>query len=84
MRGEVKMKRDAAHLKQERMRKIASYVAPMLAEGQKVRITKLLAWIEINIGLTKDKAGEYVNTLASAYDWNVNNGFVTLEKPLKA
>ena len=73
------VKHDGSFTKTQRMSRIAAYVAPKLAEGATINIEKLIAWIEINIGLTRKRAEEYLNTLASAYDWNVKDGFLNIE-----
>ena len=70
--------KDGSFTKTQRMNKIAAHIAPILAKGEKVNNAKLVAWIEVNIGLTRQKAGEYIDTLISAYDWEFKDGNISL------
>ena len=72
------VRRDGSFTKTQRLNKIAAHVAPKLSEGEKVNISKLILWIEMTIGLTKKRAGEYINILAGAYDWEVKDGCLSL------
>jgi len=80
------MRRDGSYVKTERLNQIAAKVSPLLGQGEKVNIAKLISWIEVTIGLTRKKAGEYINILADVYEWEVKNGFLVLgfcEEPEK-
>lgn len=68
------VRKDGSYVKTERMRLIAAYTTRFLQNGGKININKLKAWIEVNIGLSPIKAGEYIDTLVSAYDWEIVDG----------
>ena len=70
--------KDGSFTKTQRMKTIAKYIAPILGEGKKINIRKLVAWIEVNIGLTKKNAGSYIDTLIAAYDWETKDGYISL------
>lgn len=73
------MRRDGSYVKTQRLNQIAAKVSPLLGQGEKVNIAKLISWIEVNIGLTKAKASEYLNTLAGIYEWETKDGFLVLD-----
>ena len=68
------VRKDGSYVKTQRMRRIAAFIAK--ADGDKIKTDKLLAWIEVNVGLTKAKAKQYVATLALAFDWKEKDGYL--------
>lgn len=72
------MRSDSAKLKQDRLRQIAAFISKQPVSN--ISVEKLVAWIEVNIGLTAKKANEYIRTLALAYDWSLDDQWLDIAK----
>ena len=66
------VRRDSSMLKSERLRDIRKEMAVNLKEV--VYTDKLLDWIELNIGLTRHKAREYVDLIVRSEGWVQSDG----------
>ena len=64
------VRQDSAFLKAQRLSKISKKIAAglMAAETRRIPIERLLDWIELNTGLTRTRAQEYVDLIIRASD----------------
>lgn len=74
----MSLRKDGGWVKQERMNRITIKITKDLKAGGRIKVDKLVAWIELNIGLTKDKARAYVETIALGYDYIITDGYLTI------
>lgn len=68
---------DAGHLKTERLNQITKKVAS--AFPNPVSRSKTILWIEFNIGLSKEKANAYLDSVIETKGWIEENGMIKAE-----
>ena len=73
------IRKDGAFIKKQRLNKISKYVVKAAAKGP-LSMKKVLAWIQVNVGLTPPKAREYLEVLIDAYEWIVEKNGLTVPK----
>lgn len=61
--------KDAGFTKTQRMKRISKEIAKHLSKNHKVDYETLLNWIEYEIGLSRNKAEEYVKTICKMKNW---------------
>ena len=66
------VRRDSSMLKAERLARIRTQMMMNLKDV--VKIDKLLDWIELNIGLSRRKAKEYVELIIRSEGWVQSDG----------
>lgn len=71
------MRRDGSFVKSERLKIISKQIKQELPNP--VDLKKLRLWIEINIGLTPEKAESYISVVVEANGWVVNDGKICSE-----
>lgn len=75
-----KIRRDSAFLRSQRIKKITTEMAKKITTG--LRLRGLLIWIQIEIGLSENKAREYVDLICEAKGWKLNNGGISIDEAL--
>ena len=73
------MRRDGSYIKTERIAQIRKEVAKQLPEP--VDVLKLRLWVECNIGLSKAKTEEYIETVVALAGWVVADGKILSDLP---
>jgi predicted transcriptional regulator len=58
------------------MRRRFDIIRNMLKAQGEVEYNKFIAMIQTNVGISRDKAKEYINTLKELGDVEVKNGFI--------
>ena len=66
------MKQDASFVKTRRLEQIAKQIAKGFSSAPEIHLKKLMLWIEMNIGLTKIRALEYIETVCEAKGWELD------------
>jgi hypothetical protein len=69
------VRRNGAEAKKERMRQIAQYIQAKLRREKMILLSKTIAELEYEYGLTKERVSEYLETLE-------NLGQFTIDKKL--
>jgi len=69
------MRRDASYIKVERLALITKKIAKQFPEP--VDFHKLVLWIEMEIGLSGEKACEYVEKVCEVHDWEIEDGKIS-------
>lgn len=74
------MRKDGSFVKTERLRNISTQIAKAFnqSDEKKVDLAVLISWIEMNIGLTKARALEYIDTCCSVHGWSIIDGKLSL------
>jgi hypothetical protein len=75
IRGLCMSIRDASYLKTQRLLQIKKHIAKQFPNP--VNLELMILWIEVNIGLTHDRAFEYITTVCMANQWNLKDGSIT-------
>ncbi len=72
------MRKDGSFIKTERLKQISTQIAISMSmdSDKKVSLEKILLWIEFNIGLSREKAIDYVDKVLIVKDWGVKDGFI--------
>jgi len=65
-------RRDGAWIKAQRLKMIAKEVAKTFPEG--ADLEHVLLWIEVNIGLSRKKAQEYLAKVVAVKGWRIEDG----------
>lgn len=66
------VRRDSAWLRQQRIQQITKRIALGIAKG--VSLSGLTLWIQVNMGLTKPKAQEYIDLICESQEWEIEKG----------
>ena len=64
--------RDGAEARKERLQRIARSIQAALNKERKVPLTKIVAVLQYEMGLTKDKIMEYLQVLADLEQFTLN------------
>jgi hypothetical protein len=70
------MRRDGSFVKVERINQIRREIAKNLPNP--VDLEKLRIWVECNIGLSKQKAEEYIDIVVSSAGWIIVDGKIVI------
>lgn len=70
------VKHDAAFLRNTRLTGIRKKIATEISvsTSKKVNLEKLVTWVQINYGLTEKRANEYIQLIARAVGWSIDEG----------
>lgn len=71
------VRHNGSFVRLERMTQIAKQIASQFPAP--VDYHKLVLWIELNIGLTADKASEYIEKICEGHGWVVEDGKIRPE-----
>jgi hypothetical protein len=71
------MRKDGSFIKLERLKQIKTQVAKNLPNP--VSIDKTVIWIQLNIGLTEERAKEYLDLVVEGAGWVVSDGAIKAE-----
>jgi hypothetical protein len=71
------VRKDGAFIKLERLRQIKTEIVKGFPEPADYQ--RIVLWTEMNIGLSTEKALEYVNKLIAANGWVLDNGKIKPE-----
>lgn len=69
------VRKDGTWVKIQRLAQIAQFIAKAMGEG-KVEIEKTLVWIQYEMGLTEQKAREYLGLVMIKHGWINNDGII--------
>lgn len=76
------MKRDASHLKRERLNYIARLIAAAATiQDGRCDLWKTLVTVQFNVGLTEKKAKEYVELVCKVKEWDIIEDEIIVTKP---
>lgn len=71
------VRRDGAFIKTERVRRIGKEIAKHSPKA--MSLDRLMAWVEMEIGLTRKRAEEYILLACLAHGWVIEDGMVVFE-----
>lgn len=71
------VRKDASTVKMSRVSEIRLEMLKSIKNG--ISIEKLLDWVELNIGLSREKAQEYSNLIIRSEGWVEVDGFVAYD-----
>ena len=71
------VRHDGSFVRLERMTQIAKQIAKCFPTP--VDYHKMVLWVEMNIGLTADKASEYIEKICETHDWVIEDGQIKPE-----
>lgn len=71
------MRKDGSFVKVERLSQIRKEIASQFPEP--VLFEKLKLWVECNIGLSEEKAGEYIEKAVASAGWFIIDGKILAE-----
>jgi len=69
------LRRDGAYVKQQRLKQITKEIAKHFPSP--VSYSRMLDWIEINVGLSRSTAQRYLDLVIRAAGWAVNGDEIT-------
>lgn len=70
------VRKDGTWVKIQRLTQITQFVAKAMGEG-KVEMEKTLVWIQYELGLTEQRAREYLGLIMIKQGWINNDGIIT-------
>lgn len=69
-------RKDGAFIKLERIKQIRSVIIRQFPED--VSVDKVLSWAEVNIGLRRDTARQYLEMIVDNEGWIVSDGKIVI------
>lgn len=69
------VKKDGGWVRTQRLMRISTFVAKAMSEGE-VTIDKTLAWIQWEMGLTEQRAREYLGLVLIHQGWIDDDGII--------
>lgn len=80
----MKETHDGAFYKSQRVKQISKEIARLLNKGRKINIERLLNWIEMEIGLSRKRARQYLDLILKTHEtWMEEKGHIRKEKELE-
>ena len=76
------VRRNGAEAKRERMRQIAQYIQAKLRREEMILLSKTIAELEYDFGLTKERILEYLETLENLGQFAIDNKLDKITKAL--
>ena len=70
-------RRDGGFVRSERLLRIAKQIAIGINQAKTVSVEQINLWIQLNIGLTEKRAGEYIDTVVRAKGWVLRDGYIS-------
>jgi len=68
----MSMRRDGAYWRRMRLKQIKEEIAKHMPNG--VSVEKMLIWIQVEMGLTRKKAEEYLRLAVESSDFTIREG----------
>lgn len=78
------VKQDGAEMRKQRIQQIARSILKALAQENPLSLTKTLATLQYDTGLTKDKLIEYLTIMQKMGQFVIDNEKDTISKPAEA
>jgi hypothetical protein len=69
------MRKDGAFVKLDRIRQIQKEITKCFPK--EVELNRIILWTEMNIGLTQEKAEEYITKIIDANGWVLSEGKIS-------
>lgn len=73
--------KDGAYIRRERLKRISREIARQFGKGaKKISFSGSIVWIQTEIGLSYNKAVEYLELVLSSHNWENNEGSIIISE----